>query len=81
MCTSAQPGATGRTTPPAVPGLAAPGTFDRDRYQRAKQDLARRSWPSMNDYADAKSPVIIDLTRRAEQWAQDTSWTIGQSPP
>jgi len=35
----------------------------------------------MNDYADAKSPVIIDLTRRAEQWAQDTSWTIGQSPP
>ena len=52
---------------------------DRERYQRVKQDLARRDWPSMNDYAAAKSPVINDITRHAERWASETSWTIEES--
>jgi hypothetical protein len=29
----------------------------------------------MNDYAEAKSPVIAEITARAEAWARDTGWT------
>lgn len=54
---------------------------DRDRYQRVKQDLTRRDWPSMNDYAAAKSPIINDITRHAERWALETSWTVDRSTP
>ena len=30
----------------------------------------------MNDYADAKSPVIAEITARAEAWAAATGRTI-----
>lgn len=43
---------------------------DRDRYEAVKRELATKSWRDMNDYADAKSPVIIDITARAEAWAR-----------
>jgi len=50
-------------------------TRDRDAYQRLKQDLARQDWPDMNAYADAKGPLINEITQRAETWARATYWT------
>jgi GrpB-like predicted nucleotidyltransferase (UPF0157 family) len=47
---------------------------DRERYAAAKRQLARRDWPNMNAYADAKTVVIQEITARAEQWARTTSW-------
>ncbi len=38
---------------------------DRIRYERVKRDLAARSWPDMNYYADAKGPVIAQILARA----------------
>jgi GrpB-like predicted nucleotidyltransferase (UPF0157 family) len=45
---------------------------DRARYAAVKRDLATREWGDMNDYADAKSPVITEITARAEAWAAAT---------
>jgi GrpB-like predicted nucleotidyltransferase (UPF0157 family) len=42
---------------------------DRARYAAAKRELATREWGDMNDYADAKSPVVTEITARAEAWA------------
>jgi GrpB-like predicted nucleotidyltransferase (UPF0157 family) len=50
-------------------------TTDRERYAAAKRQLARRDWPDMNAYADAKTMVIQEITADAEQWARATSWT------
>ena len=44
---------------------------DRVRYDADKRELATRTWADMNDYADAKSPVITDITTRAEAWARN----------
>ncbi len=38
---------------------------DRDRYEAVKRELATRQWGDMNDYADAKSPVIAEIAARA----------------
>ena len=38
---------------------------DRKLYERTKQDLARRSWSSVQEYADAKSAVIREILKRA----------------
>jgi GrpB-like predicted nucleotidyltransferase (UPF0157 family) len=46
---------------------------DRARYAAVKRDLAAREWGDMNDYADAKSPIITEITARAEAWAAATS--------
>jgi GrpB-like predicted nucleotidyltransferase (UPF0157 family) len=54
---------------------------DRRLYGQAKADLARRDWPTMNHYADAKSEVIIDITNRAEDWAARTRWDLTTRPP
>jgi GrpB-like predicted nucleotidyltransferase (UPF0157 family) len=48
---------------------------DRERSAAAKRQLARRDWPDMNAYADAKTMVIQEITADAEQWARATSWT------
>jgi GrpB-like predicted nucleotidyltransferase (UPF0157 family) len=48
---------------------------DRARYEEVKRRLATRQWDDMNDYADAKSPVIAEITARAEAWARETHWT------
>jgi GrpB-like predicted nucleotidyltransferase (UPF0157 family) len=42
---------------------------DRELYERTKRELATREWADMNDYAQAKSPVITAITGRAEAWA------------
>ena len=46
---------------------------DRRLYESTKRELAQLEWDEMNDYADAKSGVIAEITGRAEQWAADTS--------
>jgi GrpB-like predicted nucleotidyltransferase (UPF0157 family) len=38
---------------------------DRDLYLRAKRALAARDWEYVQDYADAKSEVVGEVTRRA----------------
>ena len=38
---------------------------DRDRYLRAKVELAARTWAHVQDYADAKSDVVSDVMSRA----------------
>ena len=42
---------------------------DRARYEAVKRELAKRQWADMNDYADAKSPVITEITTRAQAWS------------
>jgi GrpB-like predicted nucleotidyltransferase (UPF0157 family) len=39
---------------------------DRAAYAELKRELARRSWPDMNAYADAKGPLIESILSRAE---------------
>jgi GrpB-like predicted nucleotidyltransferase (UPF0157 family) len=41
---------------------------DRALYAGVKRDLARRPWPDMNHYADAKSDVIEQVLGRARAW-------------
>ncbi|HKU81262.1 MAG TPA: GrpB family protein [Candidatus Tumulicola sp.] len=37
---------------------------DRERYERAKRDLAARSWTDTNDYAQAKTAIISTIMDR-----------------
>ena len=41
---------------------------DRARYAATKRALAERSWTDMNEYAEAKSPVIAEVLGRARAW-------------
>lgn len=47
---------------------------DRDAYAALKRELARREWPDMNAYADAKSVLIGEIMARAEAWAHEVDW-------
>ena len=38
---------------------------DRALYERVKRRLAARDWPTMDDYADAKSDAIAEILSRA----------------
>ena len=38
---------------------------DRALYEETKRDLAGRTWPRVQDYADAKSRVVREVTARA----------------
>ena len=38
---------------------------DREKYARAKRELARRPWRHVQDYADAKSDVVREIMERA----------------
>ncbi len=49
---------------------------DRAAYAGLKIRLARREWPDMNAYADAKGPLIAEITGRAEQWAAAGGWAL-----
>jgi hypothetical protein len=35
-------------------------------YERTKRDLASNSWPTAQDYADAKSGVVADIMGRVD---------------
>jgi GrpB-like predicted nucleotidyltransferase (UPF0157 family) len=39
---------------------------DRLAYERLKRELAARDWSDMNDYADAKGPLIEQILARAK---------------
>lgn len=41
---------------------------DRALYAEVKRGLARRSWPDMNHYAEAKSDVVQQVLARARAW-------------
>lgn len=47
---------------------------DRRLYEETKRELARREWPDMNLYAEAKTPVVADIMCRAEEWAASSGW-------
>ena len=38
---------------------------DRLLYEKTKQDLATREWPSVQAYADAKTTVVEQILARA----------------
>lgn len=38
---------------------------DRAAYERLKRELAPREWPDVNDYAEAKGPLIEAILSRA----------------
>ena len=38
---------------------------DRALYERTKRELVRSDWADMNDYAEAKTPVITQIKARA----------------
>jgi len=40
---------------------------DRHAYERLKRDLARRERRDMNEYADAKGPLIAEILARADR--------------
>lgn len=42
---------------------------DRARYAAAKRELARRRWQHVQQYADAKTPVVEDIIARATRHA------------
>lgn len=45
---------------------------DRALYAATKRDLAQRAWFDMNDYADAKSDVVLDILGRAREWRNES---------
>jgi GrpB-like predicted nucleotidyltransferase (UPF0157 family) len=52
---------------------------DRLAYAELKHRLSQQDWPDMNAYADAKGPLIVRITARAEQWAAETGWSVSGS--
>ena len=38
---------------------------DRALYERVKRELAERDWAIVQDYADAKTDIVIEIKRRA----------------
>jgi len=38
---------------------------DRERYEKAKRELASRTWRHVQNYADAKSTVVEEILARA----------------
>ena len=48
-------------------------------YGQHKVVLAARFTHDRRGYLDAKTPIIWDALRRADQWAQATGWEPGPS--
>jgi GrpB-like predicted nucleotidyltransferase (UPF0157 family) len=46
-------------------------TEDRMLYESVKRELAARVWDSMGDYAEAKTDVVAEVMRRAQQAASE----------
>lgn len=40
---------------------------DRDLYARAKRGLAQRQWKHVQNYADAKTAIVLDILQRATE--------------
>lgn len=41
---------------------------DRELYASVKRELARREWPDMNYYAEAKDQVVATVLAHAREW-------------
>jgi GrpB-like predicted nucleotidyltransferase (UPF0157 family) len=52
---------------------------DRELYASTKRELAKLDWPTMQDYADAKTEVIEDILSRAPGPKQDRK--MGRAEP
>jgi len=48
---------------------------DREGYAALKLRLQQQEWATMNDYAEAKNALILEMTRRAEKWALAIGWS------
>jgi GrpB-like predicted nucleotidyltransferase (UPF0157 family) len=48
-------------------------------YAAVKRNLAARYAQQRHAYTDAKGPIVWDLIRRADDWAQQTGWEPGPS--
>ena len=42
---------------------------DRERSEATKRALAQRRWPRVQDYADAKTPIVDEIVARASRQA------------
>ncbi|QVJ01879.1 GrpB family protein [Nocardiopsis eucommiae] len=40
----------------------------REHYTAVKRDLSERTWKRIQDYADAKSDIVLELLAEAEAW-------------
>ena len=52
-------------------------TEDRTRYETVKRHLAQEHWDDMNDYADAKTDVVLDILTRARTWRTTNARPLG----
>ena len=52
-------------------------TEDRTRYETVKRHLAQQHWDDMNDYADAKTDVVLDILTRARTWRTTNARPLG----
>ena len=50
----------------------------RVRYETEKRRLATQDWPTVDDYAEAKSDVVWALLREADRWST-FGWEAGRS--
>jgi GrpB-like predicted nucleotidyltransferase (UPF0157 family) len=48
-------------------------------YETAKRSLAGRDRLDSHAYTDAKGPIVWQIIRRADDWAQRTGWEPGPS--
>lgn len=53
---------------------------DRALYERTKRELATHTWRDMNEYADAKTAVIVTILARARAWRASTPDPLPTSP-
>jgi GrpB-like predicted nucleotidyltransferase (UPF0157 family) len=54
---------------------------DRRAYEQLKRELAAKEWSDMNEYADAKGPLIEAILGRAEtQSSGDARWASRRRP-
>jgi GrpB-like predicted nucleotidyltransferase (UPF0157 family) len=49
------------------------------RYEETKRALAGWSWPTVDDYAEAKGDCVWALIREADRWAWAVGWAAGPS--
>ena len=51
----------------------------RARYEQRKRELTTRTWPTIDDYADAKGDTIWAILREADVWGSEAGWAAGPS--
>jgi hypothetical protein len=54
---------------------------DRLRYEEVKRASAARFRDDREAYTASKTEVVAEITRRAEEWAARTGWTVATAGP